>query len=438
MSDLASLLETAAVASGVPGAVLGVWADGQETVHATGVLSTRTGVEVTPDSVFQIGSITKTWTASMVAQLVDEGRLSYDDTVADVLPGVRVGVDDVAGRVTVRHLLTHTSGIDGDVFTDTGRGDDCVERYVSLLAAAEPITEPGAVYNYCNSGFVLLGRMIEVLDGRTWDASLRARLVEPLGLTDVCLLPEEAILRRAAVGHHEHPDTGRPFDEWMLPRSLGPAGLITTTAHDLLGYARMHLDAGSPLTQLREPQVAVPNATGFSHIGLGWRLGEWDGVQVMSHDGGTLGQTAMLRVVPERGFACCLLTNSAEGGSLEERVLPEVFASYAGLTVPDGPRPDPDAQVGDPGRLVGRYERRAAHYVVTADDGGLSIEILPAGDLRWTGEAETLRMLPSDDSGTRFVGRATDDLPWWPVEFGGLDDGRAYLCSGGRIALLTA
>ncbi len=419
----------------MPGAVLGVWADGQEIVHATGVLSTRTGVEVTPDSVFQVGSITKTWTATMIAQLVDEGRLTYDATVADVLPGVRIGVDDVSGRVTVRHLLTHTSGIDGDLFTDTGRGDDCVERYVALLAEAEQITEPGAIFCYCNSGFVLLGRMIEVLDGRVFDASLRARLVEPLGLEDVCLLPEEAILRRAAVGHHEHPDTARPFDEWMLPRSLGPAGLITTTAHDLLGYARLHLDAGSPLTEMREPQAVVPNPKAFSHIGLGWWLGEWDGVQVLSHDGSTLGQTAMLRLVPERGFACCLLTNSAEGESLEQRVLPEVFASYAGLTVPDGPRPDPDAAPGDLGRLVGRYRRRASEYEVTVDGGGLTIEVIPAGDLQWGGEAETLRMRPTDGSGVRFVGRHSDDLPWWPVEFGRLDDGRGYLCSGGRIAL---
>ena len=436
MTDLAALLPEAARAAGVPGAVLGVWADGRETVHATGVLSTRTGVEVTPDSVFQIGSITKTWTATMVAQLVDEGRLSYDATVADVLPGVRLGVDDVSDRVTVRHLLTHTSGIDGDIFVDTGRGDDCVERYVALLADAEQITEPGEVYCYCNSGFVLLGRMIEVLDGCVWDDALRARLVEPLGLDDVCLLPEDAILRRAAVGHHEHPHTDRPFDQWMLPRSLGPAGLITTTAHDLLGYARMHLDAGPPsLAEMREPQGVVPNPKAFGHIGLGWRLGDWDGVQVLAHDGATLGQTAMLRVVPERGFACCLLTNSAEGESLEERVLPEVFASYADLAVPEGPRPDPDARPGDLDRLAGRYHRRAVDFEVTVGDGGLTIEVLPAADLPWTGEAETMRMLPADAGGRRFVGRAAEGLPWWPVEFGELDGGRAYLCSGGRIAL---
>ena len=88
----------------------------------------RVQVPVTTASVFQVGSITKLWTATMIMQLVDEGLLSLDTTVSEVLPGARLGAADVGGQVTVRHLLTHTSGIDGDVFTDTGRGDDCVER----------------------------------------------------------------------------------------------------------------------------------------------------------------------------------------------------------------------------------------------------------------------------------------------------------------------
>ena len=197
----------AELAAEVPGAVLGIWADGEQTIAPYGVLSTATGVETTADSVFQIGSVTKLWTATIVLQLVDEGRLALHSTVADLLPGVRIGREDVAGQVTVRQLLTHTSGIDGDIFTDTGRGDGCYERYTGLLADTDRAYPPGAAYSYCNSGFVLLGRIIEVLDGRSWDSALRARLIEPLGLEETCTLPEQAILHRAAVGHE--PD-GRP------------------------------------------------------------------------------------------------------------------------------------------------------------------------------------------------------------------------------------
>src|SRR5262249_11915947 len=216
-----------AAATHVPGASLGIWAEGQETLVAHGVLSTATGVEVTPGTLFQIGSITKVWTASIIMQLVEEGRLSLDATMAEVLPGVRLGAADISGQVTIRHLLTHTSGIDGDLFTDTGRGDDCVERYVGTLAGASQIHLVGAAYSYCNSGFAVLGRIIEVLDGRVWDESLRKRLIGPLGLTETVTLPEEAIMHRAAVGHRERPREDDPVPVWMLARGLGPAGLIT-------------------------------------------------------------------------------------------------------------------------------------------------------------------------------------------------------------------
>ena len=88
---------------------------------------------------------------------------------------------------------------------------------------------------------MLLGRIIEVLDGRSWDESLRERLTGPLALTRTVTLPEEAILHRAAVGHHAR---GTPVRVWGLPRSVGPAGLITAAASDLLTFTRLHLDGG--------------------------------------------------------------------------------------------------------------------------------------------------------------------------------------------------
>src|ERR1700728_3214595 len=161
----AARLHELATEEDVPGAALGIWADGLESVAGHGVLNAATGVHTTPDSLFQIGSITKVWTTTMIMQLVDEGRLSLDATVAEILPGVRIGREDAGEQIAIRHLLTHTSGIDGDIFTDTGRGDECVERYVGELGGAARVFPPGAAYSYCNSGFVLLGRIIEVLDG---------------------------------------------------------------------------------------------------------------------------------------------------------------------------------------------------------------------------------------------------------------------------------
>jgi len=446
-----------ATSSHVAGAALGISVDGQETFAATGVLSTATGVEVTPDSLFQIGSITKVWTATMIMQLAGEGRLSVDTAIADILPGVRVGEADVGADVTVRHLLTHTSGIDGDLFTDTGRGDDCVARYVTELAKAAQTHPVGAAYSYCNSGFVLLGRIIEVLDGRVWDASLRARLIEPLGLTQTVTLPEEAIMHRAAIGHRERPRDHEPVPAWVLPRSVGPAGLITASAGDVLAFARMHLDGGvadgrervlaeNAVAAMREPQFAIPDAGGDGgHVGLAWRLHEWNGGTVFGHDGGTIGQTAFLRVDPEHRVAACLLTNASNGDPLYERLFTEVFGEYSGMRPPPGPEPAalPPGGAGghDLARHAGRYERTSRRIDVSVADGRLVAVIATTGELasvRDSDEPERLELYPADTSGDVFVCRAHDDESWTPVSFGRLTDDTPYVYLGGRITLLSS
>ncbi len=368
--------------AGVPGAALGIWADGQEIAAAYGVLNTATQLSTTPDSLFQVGSITKVWTATMIMQLIDEGRVSLDTTVADVLPGVRLGAADTSGQVTLRQLLTHTSGIDGDIFTDTGRGSDCLARYAAELADAAQDFPPGAAYSYCNSGFCLLGRMIEVLDGREWDASLRKRLIEPLGLTGTVTLPEEAILQRAAVGHREQPHQGEPVPVWALPRSMGPAGTIISTVGDVLTFARMHLAGGvtedgtrlvseAQVAAMQQAQLAIPGfAARSDSIGLAWRLGDWGGQRVFGHDGDTLGQQAYLLIAPEAGVAACLLTNSYGTGGLSQQLFTEIFQACAGLSMPASPEPASGAEV-DLRRHTGRYERLSRRVDVSVRDGEL-------------------------------------------------------------------
>lgn len=131
--SLHDLLDEAVRRHQVAGATLAVLDGTDVTVAATGVLHRGTGVQATPDSLFQAGSITKVWTATLLAQLVDEGRLEFRTPIAEVLPGFRVADPAVSAAVTVQHLLTHTSGIDGDVFTDTGRGGDATAAYAEVF-----------------------------------------------------------------------------------------------------------------------------------------------------------------------------------------------------------------------------------------------------------------------------------------------------------------
>jgi CubicO group peptidase (beta-lactamase class C family) len=447
----ARLKELAAQAR-VPGAALGIWADGQQILAASGELNRATGVAVTADSLFQVGSITKIWTATMIMQLVDEGQLSLDTAAAEVLPGTRLGDGDLGGQVTVRHLLTHTSGLDGDVFTDTGRGDECVERYVGLLAEVPSVFAPGAAYSYSNSGFVVLGRIIEVLDGQSWDESLRERLVGPLGLARTVTLPEDAILHQAAVGHRRG---GAPVDVWNLPRGVGPAGLITAAAGDLLAFARLHLDGGVTAEGKRvvsEASVAAMQSAGAvipefsapgSAVGLGWRLSHWGNRTIVGHDGDTIGQSAYLRVDPKAGVAACLLTNATESQALYRELFNEVFGSLTGTTMPPPPCPaasGPRAgEAPDLQRHAGHYERVSRQFDVSVRDGQLRMTLTMTGNLAalTASEPEDLLLHPADSSGTRFVLRSRDDEPWVPLSFGQLGDGTPYLYLGGRVTPRT-
>jgi CubicO group peptidase (beta-lactamase class C family) len=369
----------------VPGAALGILRvrPGREddlVELATGVLNVETGVEATPDSVFQIGSMTKVWTATLALQLVDEGLLDLDRPIAEVMPELELSDPEVTKSVTMRHLLTHTSGIDGDVFTDTGRGDDCLEKYAAQLADAAQNHPLGATWSYCNSGFSLAGRVIEKLTGGTWDAAIQQRLVAPLGLTHTGTLPEEALRHRAAVGHVGDPPARAP-SAWGLPRSAGPAGLISQTVRDVLGFVRMHLAgglapdgarvlSGESAAAMTEWQADVPDKYILGDSwGIGWIRFGWNGHRLVGHDGNTLGQAAFLRVLPEQGLAVTLLTNGGNTRDLYEDLYRELFAELAGVEMQRPLVPPAELPELDIAPYLGRYERAGVRMDVLERDG---------------------------------------------------------------------
>ena len=194
----------------VPAAAVAVLADGEVVDDAAGVLSLATGVEATPDSVFQIGSITKLWTSTLVMQLVDEGKVDLDAPIRTYLPEFRILDESAAAQITTRQLLSHTAGFEGDIFTDTGLGDDAVEKYLGVLHEVPQLFAPGEQFSYNNAGFCVLGRLVEVLREKPYDACLREHLFAPLGLTHAATSPYEAIMFRAAVGHIE-PEPGAGY-----------------------------------------------------------------------------------------------------------------------------------------------------------------------------------------------------------------------------------
>lgn len=428
----------------VPGAVLGIMRVGRAGSKygyaATGVLSLDTGVRVTPDTLFQIGSITKVWTTALLMQLIDLGSLQLDTPVIEILPRLRLADKDTTQSVTVRHLLTHTSGIDGDVFTDTGRGDDALRRYVEDLSGVPQLHRPGRGWSYSNAGFCLAGRLVEVITGTPFEEEMRERILRPLSLTHTALFPEEALLHRTAVGHLTAQDgTTQPSPVWGLPRAVGPAGLICASAPDVLSFARAFLPGSgviphSTVRQMTDQQIQIP--AGISQDdswGLGWARREWDGCRIFGHGGHTIGQTADLQVCPQRGIAMVVLANGGDADRLRDRLVAEVFKQIAGVDVPPplatGSRPT------KPASLVGRYERTSVDLEIAVRDGEVIMTQTETSPFVAGGvETSTFEISQLDER--RYVASEPGGLSFTPVVLGELE-GRRCLYLGVRAFLLV-
>lgn len=387
MAQLPALLDESIERYRVPGASLAVVA-GEETFEcASGVVSLDTGVETTPDAVFQIGSITKVWTTSLIMQLVDDGLVDLDEPVRTHLPQFTLGDPEAAAEITIRQLLTHTSGMDGDFFEDTGRGDDCVERFVLACRALPQLHRPGHGFSYCNAGFVVAGRIVERIRGMTWDDALQRFLATPIGAETLESLPDQMAYYRTAVGHVPDGDGGfRVAPVPFLARSNGPAGATPYgAARDVVQLARLHLADGlapdgtrvlSPTSvhAMQQTQVTVPPGMVADAWGLGWMLFDWDGRRVIGHDGATIGHNSYLRVVPDDGIAVALLTNGGNTAALSRRIIGAVLEPLASVTVP--PLPEPAGRDLDPTPYVGVYQRLAQRIEIDDRDGDLWMSVI--------------------------------------------------------------
>jgi CubicO group peptidase (beta-lactamase class C family) len=431
---------------GVPGATFAVLQGDEIAEAAYGVLNLRTGAPVATDALFQIGSITKVWTATLVMQLVDEGLIDLDLPIVTYLPDFKVADPEVTRTVTARNLLCHNSGIDGDLFLDTGRGDDAVEKYVAACATLGQNHPLGATMSYCNSGYTVLGRLVEVVRGQSWDAVLKERLFVPLGLDSAGTLPEEALLHAAACGHVTPPGGEiMTAPMWGIFRSAGPAGLIHATAAQTLAFAKLHLNDGvAPdgtrvlsslsIAAMRVPQVEVPDPyTLGSHWGLGWILMRWSDREVFGHDGGTIGQSAFLRVVPDAGVALSLLTNGGHGRDLYEDLFREALAELCQIDLPARLEPPSEPVSLDLAPYIGRYKREGIEIAISERaEGGLTASVHNVSGLaaELGAEPTEIRLVPL--KADLFVGQAPGDEAWTPAVFFELSNGQRYLHFGAR------
>ncbi|MEV0106658.1 serine hydrolase domain-containing protein [Nocardia sp. NPDC050799] len=370
----------------VPGAALAVLINGQVHELASGVLHRGTGVEVTTDSMFLSGSIAKIYTATLIMRLIDEGRLSLDTRVADVLPEFATPDPQATAEITVRRLLSHTGGVTNDFNHDSGRGDDCLAKYVQAAREVPLDCPPGTATSYGGLGYIVLGRLIEVLTGGTWDQALQDLLFTPLGLEHSMTLPEEALRFRTAMSHlgevGADPDPAPAWD--LMPRSAGPAGRVIVSAGDMARLAGLHLNGGTAADgtrvlseqavaamQRRETDVLDKWTVSADGWGLGWTLYDWNGIAGYGHDGAAIGQYSYLRVVPHAGLALVLMTNGGSARLLYADLFRELLSELAGVTMPPPFAPPAQPPTVDLAPLLGTYRREGVVITVSRrEDGG--------------------------------------------------------------------
>lgn len=387
--DLQALLEQGLSRHQVPGASVAVFHEGVLTTAAAGIANVSTGVEVTPQTVMHIGSITKVLNATLIMQLVDEGKVDLEERVVRYLPGLRLKDREALKRITVMMLLNHTSGIDGDMLPDHGHDEETIEKGIERFAGLGQIFSPGAECSYCNPATVIAGYLAQRLTGESWYRLMHERIFRPLGMEHAAALPEEALLHRASVGHYLRPNAGQGPTRTsfaFLPLSFAPAGTtLMMSAGDLVAFARAHMSDGcgangarilsaDSATLMRQMRV-LNKGKGYTYsdgVGIGWLVFE-NGM--LNHPGGGPGIVSVLYVYPERGFAAAILTNAEHGLTLIHEIMGPWLDEFGGLKLfgkaaVQVPREPPTI---DHGKYVGLYEDIITRHTVSQSGTGLTL-----------------------------------------------------------------
>lgn len=420
----------------IPGLTVGTYIDGDLRAHGYGTISLDTGYPTQPGSLFQIGSNTKVFTATLAMKMQEAGKLDLDTPIKEYLPDFRLADEQAQATITMRHLLTHMSGLEGDKFDDTGVGDDALTTFIDQAYTWGQERDPGEIWSYCNSGFSLAGRVLEHLAGKPYEEAVREEIFAPLGMNRSFWHAHEVVMYSAVAGHSWNGEAGQHVvaHPWAIPRSSNPAGAIISNVEDVITFMRFHMGDGTwngerilgedTLRAMRQEMAQVNSSTRW---GIGWTLGTIAGHQVLSHGGSTNGQNTQMLSVPDKGFVISVLANSDRGSQAIDKIVDWALERYCGLSKSEPERISLSAAELE--RFTGTYSRDLGDSVITVVDGSLHVEttlVHPLTNEEITMEPATLEPLGDNEFiavGGEFDGMRTEfifrdgDHPKW-MRFG--------------------
>ena len=343
----------------IPGLAVAVVRDNRvEFVKGYGLRQVDRAERVDEHTTFGIGSVTKSFTATSAAMLVDEGKLAWDAPVIDYLPTLHFFDPWITAHATILDLASHRLGIDESaIYMVRGGNIDQTARAVRYMRP----TVPFRTFLYSNTGYALLGKTVADTSGMSWDDFIATRIFKPLGMNDsypsehsfmdadriascwLCEAPAGAPLGREALRNREANmavphglvEAGNPRADvksrvsilpWRSERSVAPTGLIHSSAHDMAQWLLLHLGQGEyhsqrllsveQIKQIHSPHALVPESdsapvTGFrlEGYGMGWFVGTYRGRPASQHGGGRVGYGSQVWLFPEQKLGVVVLQN---------------------------------------------------------------------------------------------------------------------------------
>jgi len=366
----------------VPSVAIGIWHNGKELSEGFGITSVEHSLPVTPDTLFQIGSISKTFTGTMLMQLAEHGKVNLDAPVRKYIKDFKLRDKEVAKKVTVRQLLTHKGGWVGDYFNDFGNGEDALDKMVKDIAKLPQIQPLGMIWSYNNTGFNVASRIIEILTKKPYEQAAQEMLFDPIGLTMSFFYPSDILFtHRFVVGHQKVKNKVQVARPWAIGRAGNGVGGVVSTVRDLLKYARFHMSngkknviTGKSLRAMRVPEVDT-GPRGL--MGITWFIRKVGDLTIYAHGGATNGQHAYFFFIPKKDFALAILTNSDDGGIINEEIFNYALELYFNAKS-DLPKPI-KTQTSELKKYVGRYRIGTECFDLKAKGEYLIYHHIPLG-----------------------------------------------------------